>query len=175
MNLTDLQAKARMRNDLHSTKTIAMTVVAFFLCYLPVLFYALVARLDGSRANFWFSYASWLVHCFSTIVNPVIYYTRANRFRFALKQFLKDPFGTGDLVQNAFLKNPKLGMQLNLTNTMIRSYQNDRRNETPFVAGGANRSGDKAWEERVIISSVSNSETVSQIVVGERGNASSGS
>ena len=85
MNLTDLHAKARIRNDLNSTKSIGMTMVAFFLCYLPVLFYALMARLDGSKAKFWFSCASWLVHCFSTIVNPVIYYTRTNRFRFALK------------------------------------------------------------------------------------------
>jgi len=172
MNLTDLQAKARMRNDLNSTKTIALTIAAFFLCYLPVLFYALVAQLDGSKANFWFSYTSWLVHCFSTIVNPLIYYTRAYRFRFALKQFLKDPFGKGDLVQNTFLKNPKRGMQVNLANTTFRSYH-DRRNETAFVDSGANCSGGKAREERVIISSVSNLKAASQIEVGEREDTSS--
>ena len=127
MNLTDLQAKARMRKDLDSTKTIAMTMAAFFLCYLPVLFYALVARLDGSKANLWFAYTSWLVHCFSTIVNPLIYYTRAKRFHFALKHFLKDPFGKGDSVQNAILKNPKRGMQLNLANATIHGYHNGRK------------------------------------------------
>ena len=172
MNLPDLQAKARMRNDLNSTKTIALTIAAFFLCYLPVLIYALVARLDGSKANFWFSYTSWLVHCFSTIVNPLIYYTRAYRFRYALKQFLKDPFGKGDLVQTAFLKNPKRGMQLNPTITTIRSYHNDRRNETAFMASGANSSGEKAREERVI-SPVSNLKTASQIVVTEGEDSSS--
>ena len=173
MNLTDLQAKARIRNDLNSTKTIAMTIAAFFLCYLPVLIYALVARLDGSKANFWFSYTSWLVHCFSTIVNPLIYYTRANRFRYALKQFLKDPFGKEDLVQTAFLKNPKPGMQLNPTITTMRNYHNHRRNELAFMASGANRSGEKAREERVIISPVSNLKTASQIVVGEGKHSSS--
>ena len=128
-----------MHNDLNSTKTIAMTMAAFFLCYLPVLLYAFVAQLDGSKANFWFSYASWLIHCFSTIVNPLIYYTRANKFRFALKQFLKDPCGTGDSVQNAFLKNPKRGVQLNLANIAIRSYHNYGRNKTAaFMASGAN-------------------------------------
>ena len=172
MNLTDLQAKARMRNDLNSTKTIALTIAAFFLCYLPVLIYALVARLDGSKANFWFSYTSWLVHCFSTIVNPLIYYTRAYRFRYALKQFLKDPFGKGDLVQTAFLKNPKRRLQLNQTITTIRSYHNDRRNEAAFMASGANRSGEKAGEERVI-SPVSNLKTASQIVVREGEDSSS--
>ena len=89
MHLTDLQAKARMRNDFNSTKTIAMTMAAFFLCYLPVFLYALVAQLDGSKANIWFSYASWLVHCFSTIVNPCIYYTRANKFRHCLETIFK--------------------------------------------------------------------------------------
>ena len=173
MNLTDLQAKARIRNDLNSTKTIAMTIAAFFLCYLPVLIYALVARLDGSKANFWFSYTSWLVHCFSTIVNPLIYYTRAYRFRYALKQFLKDPFGKEDLVQTAFLKNPKRGMLLNPTITTMRNYHNDRRNELAFMASGANRSGEKAREERVIISPVSNLKTASQIVVGEGEHSSS--
>ena len=172
MNLTDLQAKARMRNDLNSTKTIALTIAAFFLCYLPVLIYALVARLDGSKANFWFFYTSWLVHCFSTIVNPLIYYTRAYRFRYALKQFLKDPFGKGDLVQTAFLKNPKRRLQLNHTITTIRSYHNDRRNEAAFMASGANRSGEKAGEERVI-SPVSNLKTASQIVVREGEDSSS--
>ena len=175
MNLTDLQAKARIRNDLNSTKTIAMTIAAFFLCYLPVLIYALVARLDGSKANFWFFYSSWLVHCFSTIVNPLIYYTRANRFRYALKQFLKDPFGKGDSVQNAILKNPKRRMQLiiNAANTTIRSYHNDRRNEAAFMASGANSSGEKARKERVTIPPVSNLKTASQIVVGEGENSSS--
>ena len=163
MHLTDLQAKARMRNDLNSTKTIAMTMAAFFLCYLPVLFYALVAQLDGSKANFWFSYTSWLVHCFSTIVNPLIYYTRANRFRFALKQFLKNPFGKGDSVQNAFLKNPKRGVQLNLANTAIRSYHNCGRNKTAAcMASGANKSSEEAKEERVIIFALSNSKAASQ-------------
>ena len=163
MHLTDLQAKARMCNDLNSTKTIAMTMAAFFLCYLPVLFYALVAQLDGSKANFWFSYASWLVHCFSTIVNPLIYYTRANRFRFALKQFLKNPFGKGDSVQNAILKNPKRGMQLHLANIAIRSYHNYGKNKSAaFMASGANKSAEEAKEERVIIFPLSSSNAASQ-------------
>ena len=162
-----------MRNDINSTKTIALTIAAFFLCYLPVLIYALVARLDGSKANFWFSYTSWLVHCFSTIVNPLIYYTRAKRFRYALKQFLKDPFGKGDSVQNTILKNPKRGMQLNPTITTMRSYHNDRRNEAAFMASGANTRGEKAREERVIIPSVANLKTASQIVVGEGEHSSS--
>ena len=175
MNLTDLQAKARIRNDLNSTKTIAMTIAAFFLCYLPVLIYALVARLDGSKANFWFSYTSWLVHCSSTIVNPLIYYTRAKRFRFALKQFLKNPFGKGDSVQNAILKNPKRGMQLNLANTTIHGYHNGRRNEPAFVISGANRSDEKAWEEITITSHVSSSKAASQIEVEEQGDPSTNS
>ena len=163
MHLTDLQAKARMRNDFNSTMTIAMTMAAFFLCYLPVLLYALVAQLDGSKANFWFSYASWLVHCFSTIVNPLIYYTRANKFRFALKQFLKDPCGTGDSVQNAFLKNPKRGVQLNLANIAIRSYHNYGRNKTAaFMASGANKSAEEEKEEKVIIFPLSSSKAASQ-------------
>ena len=175
MNLTDRQAKARMRKDLNSTKTIAMTMTAYFLCYLPVLFYALVARLDGSKANFWFSYTSWLVHCFSTIVNPLIYYTRAKRFRFALKHFLKDPFGKGDSVQNAILKNPKRGMQLNLANTKIQGYHNGGTNETAFVASGATRSDEKAREEIIIVSAVSSSKAALQIEVEERGDVSTNS
>ena len=172
MNLTDRQAKARMRKDLNSTKTIAMTMAAFFLCYLPVLFYALVARLDGSKANFWFSYTSWLVHCFSTIVNPLIYYTRAKRFRFALKHFLKDPFGKGDSVQNAILKNPKRRNQLDLANPKIQGYHNGGTNETAFVVSGATRSDEKAREETIIVSAVSSSKAALQIEVAERGDVS---
>ena len=91
-----LQAQARLRSDIKATKTIAITVGAYFACYVPVILYAVVGEHDGSQPDSWFSFLTWYALFFSTAVNPIIYYQRNNRYRSAFKQFLKDPFGSND-------------------------------------------------------------------------------
>jgi len=71
LNLPDLQAQARLQNDIKATKTIAMTIAAYFFSYVPALIvYAVVGNKEESQADSWFSSA----------VNPIIYYLRTSRF-----------------------------------------------------------------------------------------------
>ena len=98
MNLSGLLSQ----NDIKATKTVAMTITAFFFCYVPVIVYAVIGQHDGrSQADSWFSFLSWFTLLFSTVVNPIIYYLRSSRFRSAFKQFIKDPFGSNDFKENS--------------------------------------------------------------------------
>lgn len=66
------------------------------------------------------------LYYFSSAVNPFIYYYRTNRFRSALKQFLKDPFGKTD-----FKEKPKYRTREKKTDAVKNGGQeNQRENET---------------------------------------------
>ena len=95
-----LQAQARLKSDIKTTKTIAITVAVFFTCYVPAIVYAGVGRLDRSPTGIWVSFLSWLALYFSSTANPIIYYLRTNLFRSVFKQFMNDPVGSSPLKEN---------------------------------------------------------------------------
>ena len=95
MNLPASQAEARLKEDVEATKTIAITIAVYFLSYIPVIVFSIVGLNEKStEADNWFSFIARCSLELSSAVNPIIYYTRTNRFRSAFKQFLKDPFGS---------------------------------------------------------------------------------
>ena len=96
MNLPPLQAEARLQSDIKATKTIVITIVGFFLCYVPAIIYGVSGHQKGTIADMWFRFFAWYSLYISSAVNPIIYYLRTNRFRSAFKQFLKDSFGSSD-------------------------------------------------------------------------------
>lgn len=97
MNLPPLQAEARLQSEIKATKTIAITVAAFVLCYVPTIAYAAVGgSRERKQVNPWFAFIASSSLYISSAVNPIIYYLRTKRFRLAFKQFLKDPFGSSD-------------------------------------------------------------------------------
>ena len=91
MNLPALQAQARLLSDIKATKTIAITVGAYFFCYVPGILYAALGQQDRSRIDSWFVFLSWYGVFFSSAVNPIIYYLRTNRFRSASSSLSKIP------------------------------------------------------------------------------------
>lgn len=92
-----LQAEARLQSDIKATKTIAITVAAYFLCYVPMIGYALIlGLLERSLLRSCLGFIAWYSMYISSAINPIIYYLRTNRLRSAFKQFLKDPFGSSD-------------------------------------------------------------------------------
>ena len=135
MNLPGILSQTRLQNDIKATKTVVMTIAAFFLCYVPVIVYAVVGQHDGrSQADSWFSFLSWFALLFSTVVNPIIYYLRSSRFRAAFKQFIKDPFGSNDFKEN--LRASGKGRENETTKTdveegsqMRQNYHRERRNQ----------------------------------------------
>ena len=99
MNIPPVQAEARLQMDIKATKTIAITVAAYFLCYSPAIVYAVVVgHQEGSfsLAGSWLGFIAWYSLYISSAVNPIIYYLRTSRCRSAFKQFLKDPLGSSD-------------------------------------------------------------------------------
>lgn len=91
-----LQAEAKLQSDIKATKTIVITIVGFFLCYVPAIIYGVWGHKKGTIADMWFGFFAWYSLYISSAVNPVIYYFRTNRFRSAFKQFVKDPLGSSD-------------------------------------------------------------------------------
>lgn len=96
MNLPVIQAEARLRNDIKATQTIGITMAAYFFCYVPTIAYALAGLRNETLADSWFGFTAWYSLYISSAINPIIYYLRTSRCRSALKQFLKNPFGSND-------------------------------------------------------------------------------
>ena len=96
MDLSALGAQARLRNDINASKTIAITIAAYFMSYVPAVTYAILGQQDVSQTDSWFAFIAWYATFFSSAVNPFIFYYRTSRFRAAIKQFFKDPFGKSD-------------------------------------------------------------------------------
>ena len=96
MNSCALQDQARLQTYIKATKTIAITVVAYFMSYAPAIVYAVVGQREMSQVDSWFAFVAWNATFFSSVVNPIIYYLRTRRLRSAFKQFLKDPLGSSD-------------------------------------------------------------------------------
>lgn len=96
LNLPPLQAEARLQCDIRATKTIVITVAAYFLCYVPSIVYAVVGSRELKEVNSWFAFTASSSLYISSALNPIIYYLRTKRFRLAFKQFLKHPFGSSD-------------------------------------------------------------------------------
>ena len=96
MDLSALGAQARLRNDINASKTIAVTIAAYFMSYVPAVTYAILGQQDVSQTGSWFAFIAWYATFFSSAVNPFIFYYRTSRFRAAIKQFFKDPFGKSD-------------------------------------------------------------------------------
>ncbi|KAL9971121.1 hypothetical protein ACROYT_G023608 [Oculina patagonica] len=96
LKLPRIQAEARLKYDIKATKTIAITIASYFFCYGPAIVYAVVGLQNENLANSWFAFIAWYSTYTSSAVNPIIYYLRSSRCRFAFKQFLKEPFGSSD-------------------------------------------------------------------------------
>ena len=94
LNLPRLQAKARLQLDIQAAKTVAFTVLAFFVCYIPPVCIAILVPPEPDvTAASWPGHVAQLSLFLSSGMNPVIYCFRARRFRRALKQLLQDPCG----------------------------------------------------------------------------------
>ena len=96
MNLPITQVETRIKNDIKAINTITITIVAYFLCYIPTILYAVTGFQKGTLPDAWFGFIAWYSLYISSTVNPIIYYLRKSRCRSAFKQFLKDPFGSSD-------------------------------------------------------------------------------
>ena len=94
LNLPRLQAEARLQLDIQAAKTVAFTILAFFVCYIPPVCIAILVPPEPDvTAASCPGHVAQLSLFLSSGTNPFIYCFRARRFRRALKQLLQDPCG----------------------------------------------------------------------------------
>lgn len=139
MDLSALRAQARLRNDINASKTIAITIAAYFMSYVPAVTYAIqLGQQDFSQTDSWFAFIAWYATFFSSAVNPFIFYYRTSRVRAAIKQFFKDPFGKSDFKEEPHkprksgnrtaVKEGSGGENRGSNETLLRKYHGKRRN-----------------------------------------------
>ena len=107
MNLSSSQAEVRLREDVKATKTIAITIAAYFFCFIPAIVFAAVVYEEDDN-DVWFSFIARYSIDFSSTVNPIIYYTRTRRCRSAFKQLIKNPFGSSDYKERPNFNNTRV-------------------------------------------------------------------
>ena len=109
-----------------------MTVAAYFMSYVPAIVYAMVGKTrEISTVNSWLAFIAWNAIFFSSVVNPVIFFVRARRFRSAFNQFLKDPLGSSDFKEKptvSSLGKEKEKRKFDKTRGSLEKYHGQGRN-----------------------------------------------
>ena len=95
LNFPPLQAESRHKSDLKTKTTIVLPSLLISSVMLLVFLMQCGAVRRKAKLKTGLLSLSGMVSL-SSAVNPVIQYLRTNRFRLALKQFLKDLFGSSE-------------------------------------------------------------------------------
>ena len=111
LNLPPLAAEARLKMDIKATKTVAMTVATYYICYIPLIVFSIWSRVKEPKVtNPWLVFMVVFSTFLSSALNPVIYVSRSTRNRSALRQFLRDPCGASPYKEHP-IKNQKEAKQ----------------------------------------------------------------
>ena len=109
-----------------------MTVAAYFMSYVPAITYAMVGKTrEISPVDSWLAFIAWNAIFLSSVVNPIIFFVRARRFRSAFKQFLKDPLGSSDFKEKptvSSLGKETENRKLDKTRGRLEKYHGHQRN-----------------------------------------------
>ena len=107
LNLPKLQAEGREKQDIKATVTVAMAVVTFYACYLPAITYSVWrSNTKYFTKHVWVSFLVAFCTFISSATNPLIYVLRNKRYRKAIRQLVKDPFGSSSF-QEKPIKNDR--------------------------------------------------------------------
>ena len=108
LNLPKLQAEGRESTISKPTVTVAMAVVTFYACYLPAITYSVWrGNTNYFTKHVWVSFLVAFCTFISSASNPIIYVLRNKRYREAIRQLVKDPFGSSSFQEKPVKNNRK--------------------------------------------------------------------
>ena len=90
LNLSPLQAKARLRLDIYATKTVALTVAGILVFYTPTITFAILAKQDKHFGNVWFQFSAVFSPLVLSAFNPIIYALRTGGFISSFRNLFKN-------------------------------------------------------------------------------------
>ena len=133
LNLPPFQAESRLKQDIKATLTVAITVITFYICYVPVIAYSVWRNnTENVQEHSWVSFLVSFSTFISSASNPIIYVLRNKRYRSAVRQLVKDPLGSSPFQEMPFRGDKKkksrpgndTGMKERETPETLRGYEN---------------------------------------------------
>ena len=105
-----------MRMNIQASRTMAIKVLAFLVCYIPATLYSAWGHeRPNLRYDRWPGFLAQFCIFISIGINPVIYSFRTRRFRSAWKQLLKDPCGRRPFQESNEGKQEPRGIPFKIT------------------------------------------------------------
>ena len=95
---TDL-TKVSNSGKVKASKTVVLMVFCDFVFYLPMLMHLYMVLARGFQKHGWFPFFAHYFVFVSSVNNPIIYYSRTQRFRMALLKLLRDPCGSDEVFE----------------------------------------------------------------------------
>ena len=129
-----------------ASKTIGIMVFCDFVFYLPLLLYLYLVLTPGFRKHDWFAFFAHFFVFVSCINNPIIYYSRTQRFRLALLKMLRDPFGSSELFELRALPAVMLVPQKGVTFKKAAMYRKEDQKGTTKQSSSTRQEMEKRAE-----------------------------
>ena len=149
------QVNSRLKQDIKATMTVALAVVTYFICYAPALALAIWKKEYGMH-NDWVSFLVGFCTFISSASNPIIYVLRNKRYRDAIRQLVKDPFGSSpfqemsEKIKQKEQSHPGLGMKKREGGEpgTCSGYGENLENEAGVIENAS--SSDMVEEDRIV-------------------------
>ena len=135
--------------------TVALAVVTYFICYAPALALAIWKKEYGMH-NDWVTFLVGFCTFISSASNPIIYVLRNKRYRDAIRQLVKDPFGSSpfqempEKIKQEEQSHPGPGMKKSEGGEPVTcpGYGENLENEAGVIENAS--SSDKVQEDRIV-------------------------
>ena len=106
-DLSSCVSQKRQQNEVKATNTMIVAFIACLLSYLPLIVHSICINKNFQVNVEWSRFCASLSLFVSSASNPIVYALRTRRFRHALGQLWKDPFGKSPLQEMKEERKPQ--------------------------------------------------------------------
>lgn len=112
--------------DVKATKTVAITIGTYFICYIPTIVFAVLrSQTKDTFLPPWFAFTTVFCLFISSASNPIIYFLRNGRYRSAIRQLAKEPCGRSLFQERPERNSKELGQQQKNPRGKAKQLQGD--------------------------------------------------